>query len=156
VVDLRGNVNTRLQKLQDNDWDAAIFAKAGLERIEVLPENYKMLDWMLPAPAQGAMMVVALENDGYCIEATQQLNHLQSNICTQIERTFLRTLEGGCTAPIGALATINDDILHFEGCLFSLDGKDKIVVQDDFTFSVLDDDKVEKCKVSVAHKLNIN
>jgi len=152
VVDLRGNVNTRLQKLQDNNWDAAIFAKAGLERIEVLPKNYQVLDWMLPAPAQGAMMVVALKDDEYAIEATQQLNDHKSNICTQIERSFLRTLEGGCTAPIGALATVDDDTLYFEGCLFSLDGKDKITVQDNFRLTVLDDANVEKCKVSVAHK----
>ncbi len=61
VVDLRGNVNTRLQKLNDNDWQGAIFAKAGLERINVLPKNHEVLEWMLPAPAQGAMVIVALE-----------------------------------------------------------------------------------------------
>ena len=57
VVDLRGNVNLRLQKLEEIIWSGAIFAKAGLERIEVLPENHINLDWMIPAPAQGAMVV---------------------------------------------------------------------------------------------------
>ena len=129
VVDLRGNVNTRLQKLQDNSWQGAIFAKAGLERIDVLPSRYTSLDWMTPAPAQGAMTIVALEKDPFCIEATQKLNDTPSQICTQIERDFLRTLEGGCTAPIGALAKIEGDTIQFKGCLLSLDGTKKIVIE---------------------------
>ncbi|MDO8317142.1 MAG: hydroxymethylbilane synthase, partial [Flavobacterium sp.] len=59
VVDLRGNVNTRMQKLQESDWNGAVFAAAGLERINLKPSNYIDLDWMIPAPAQGAMVVVA-------------------------------------------------------------------------------------------------
>ena len=129
VVDLRGNVNTRLQKLQDNSWQGAIFAKAGLERIDVLPSRYTSLDWMTPAPAQGAMTIVALEKDPFCIEATQKLNDTPSQICTQIERDFLRTLEGGCTAPIGALAKIEGDTIQFKGCLLSLDGTKKIAIK---------------------------
>src|SRR5690554_7406264 len=65
ITDLRGNVNTRLQKLKDNGWNGAIFAKAGLERIKVLPSQYTELDWMIPAPAQGAMVIVAMENDEF-------------------------------------------------------------------------------------------
>ena len=129
VVDLRGNVNTRLQKLQDNSWQGAIFAKAGLERIDVLPSRYTSLDWMTPAPAQGAMTIVALEKDPFCIEATQKLNDTPSQICTQIERDFLRTLEGGCTAPIGALAKIEGETIEFKGCLLSLDGTKKIAIE---------------------------
>ena len=133
VVDLRGNVNTRLQKLQDNSWQGAIFAKAGLERIDVLPSRYTSLDWMTPAPAQGAMTIVALEKDPFCIEATQKLNDTPSQICTQIERDFLRTLEGGCTAPIGALAKIEGDTIQFKGCLLSLDGTKKIAIEKTIT-----------------------
>jgi hydroxymethylbilane synthase len=129
VVDLRGNVNTRLQKLQDNPWQGAIFAKAGLERIKVLPKNYTDLHWMTPAPAQGAMVVVGLQNDLFCLNAIEKLNHAPSQICTQIERDFLRTLEGGCTAPIGALAKIQGDTILFEGELFSLDGSKKVAIE---------------------------
>jgi hydroxymethylbilane synthase len=129
VVDLRGNVNTRLQKLQDNSWQGAIFAKAGLERIDVLPSRYTSLDWMTPAPAQGAMTIVALEKDPFCIEVTQKLNDTPSQICTQIERDFLRTLEGGCTAPIGAIAKIKGNTIEFKGCLLSLDGTKKIAIE---------------------------
>ncbi len=129
TVDLRGNVNTRMQKLQDNDWNGAIFAAAGLERIELTPKMHIHLDWMIPAPAQGAMLVVAKAEDAYSIEAVQQLNHEASQLCVQVERSFLKTLEGGCTAPIGALATITDQMLHFTGALFSIDGQEKIAVE---------------------------
>ena len=129
VVDLRGNVNTRLKKLQDNDWNGAIFAAAGLERINLKPDSYVDLDWMVPAPAQGAMLVVAKEEDTYCREALAALNDEQSALCVRIERQFLRTLEGGCTAPIGALARIEEDQVRFIGVLFSIDGKVKFEVE---------------------------
>lgn len=133
VVDLRGNVNTRLQKLKNNNWEGAIFAKAGLERIDLLPENFSELGWMLPAPAQGAMVIVALEKDEFSIKATSQLNDFPSEICTHIEREFLRTLEGGCTAPIGALAEIIDDEILFKGCLYSLNGETKLEIERSIT-----------------------
>ena len=128
IVGLRGNVNTRLQKIKENDWQGAIFAKAGLERINVLPDHYNDLDWMIPAPAQGAMVVVALENDTFSSEAISKLNHRSSEICTHVERDFLRTLEGGCTAPIGAVATIKNETIRLKGVLFSPDGLTKLEV----------------------------
>ena len=128
VVDLRGNVNTRLQKLQDNDWNGAIFAAAGLERLNLKPKNFIDLSWMVPAPAQGAMVVHAMINDEFSKNAVAELNDLETDICTYIERQFLRTLEGGCTAPIGAFAKFNevDDTISFKGILLSIDGKQKI------------------------------
>ncbi|HOZ76232.1 MAG TPA: hydroxymethylbilane synthase [Flavobacterium sp.] len=129
VVDLRGNVNTRLQKLADSDWNGAVFAAAGLERINITPENHIALDWMIPAPAQGAMVVVAMAEDEFCREAASELNDIEAEIATYIERQFLKTLEGGCTAPIGALAQFIEDDILFKGALFSLDGKEKIYVE---------------------------
>lgn len=129
VVDLRGNVNTRLQKLEDNKWNGAIFAAAGLERLNLKPESCVDLKWMIPAPAQGAMLVVAKEEDDFCRKALVALNDEESSICVHIERDFLRTLEGGCTAPIGALAVIKGDEIHFKGALFSLDGSRKFEVE---------------------------
>ncbi len=126
VIDLRGNVNTRMQKLKENNWNGAIFAAAGLERINLKPENYINLDWMIPAPAQGAMVVHAMQKDEYCKNAVAELNDLETDICTYIERQFLKTLEGGCTAPIGALATFHEDQILFKGILLSVDGKQKI------------------------------
>ena len=131
VVDLRGNVNSRMQKLKGNNWNGAIFAAAGLERINLKPENFINLDWMIPAPAQGAMLVVAMANDNFTIDAVSQLNHIETEICTYIERQFLKTLEGGCTAPIGALAYYNEkeETLNFKGVLLSIDGKQKLEIE---------------------------
>ena len=129
VEDLRGNVNTRLQKLKDNNWNGAIFAAAGLDRINIKPKNFVNLDWMIPAPAQGAMVVLAMQNDEFCKEALAELNDLETDICTYIERQFLKTLEGGCTAPIGALATFGEDEILFKGILLSVDGKQKIEIE---------------------------
>lgn len=137
VVDLRGNVNTRMQKLQENDWNGAVFAAAGLERINLKPETHIDLDWMIPAPAQGAMLVVAMENDEFSLDALSQLNHIETEICTYIERQFLRTLEGGCTAPIGALAKYDEDndTIDFHGVLFSIDGQQKFEIKRTFDIS---------------------
>ncbi len=132
IENLRGNVNTRLKKLENSDWDGAIFAAAGLERINLKPENYIDLNWMIPAPAQGIMLVVARENDSFSQEAVAQLNHHPTEICAHIEREFLRVLEGGCTAPIGALAKIEGDNVLFTGALFSLDGSKKIIDTSNF------------------------
>ncbi len=128
VVPLRGNVNTRLLKLIENNWNGAVFAEAGLKRIKLLPEEALSLEWMVPAPAQGAMLIVTLEKNEATVAATSSLNHSESAIGVQIERDFLKTLEGGCTAPIGALATIKDQTVHFKGCLHSLDGKQVVEV----------------------------
>jgi hydroxymethylbilane synthase len=129
ITDLRGNVNTRLRKLAESVWEGAIFAKAGLERINLLPENNITLDWMIPAPAQGAMVVVAMEADDFCREALANLNHKPTEIATHIERQFLKKLEGGCTAPIGALVSSIDDDIRFEGVLLSIDGKQKLHIE---------------------------
>ncbi len=127
VVDLRGNINSRHEKLRKNDWNAAIFAAAGLDRIGLEPENTIGLTWMLPAPAQGAIMVVALENDAFVLEACTGLNHEATEICVSLEREFLRILEGGCTAPIGAFARIDhEEQVTLRGVLLTVDGSRKI------------------------------
>ena len=137
VVDLRGNVNTRMQKLDENDWNGAVFATAGLERINLLPEKFIELDWMIPAPAQGAMVVVAMAEDTFSLNALSELNHIETEICTYIERQFLKTLEGGCTAPIGAIAKYDEqnDTINFQGVLLSIDGKQKLEIVKDVDVS---------------------
>ncbi|WP_299160551.1 hydroxymethylbilane synthase [uncultured Tenacibaculum sp.] len=130
VVDLRGNVNTRLEKLENNEWNGAVFAAAGLERIGKRPAGAINLSWMIPAPAQGAIMITALADDDFSKDACEQLNHYETQVCVGIEREFLNLLEGGCTAPIGALAYIDDKTgeINFKGLLLSKDGKKKISV----------------------------
>lgn len=122
---LRGNINTRLQKVTESNWNGAIFAAAGLERINLRPINSIELDWMLPAPAQGAIMMVCREKDNFCLQACSNFNDTATALCTQIERDFLRCLLGGCSTPISALAEIKNGELHFRGNIFSPDGKEK-------------------------------
>lgn len=129
IENLRGNVNTRLKKLDESNWSGAIFAAAGLERINLRPENSVELDWMLPAPAQGAVVVVCKKNDTYSLEACKYFNDSNTSLCTKIERDFLRVLLGGCSTPISALATIENEKLCFKGNILSLDGKEKADVE---------------------------
>ncbi|RTL57128.1 MAG: hydroxymethylbilane synthase [Sphingobacteriales bacterium] len=125
IENLRGNVNTRLRKVEESNWSGAIFAAAGLERINLRPENSIELDWMLPAPAQGAIMVVCREDDNYCLDACDNFNDADTALCTKIERDFLRTLLGGCSTPISALAEVKNKQIHFIGNIVSPDGKEK-------------------------------
>lgn len=133
LVDLRGNVQLRIQKLLDSNWDGAVFAYAGLERSEILNElrnkdlKFKILDWMIPAPSQGIVGITAksdFEMPGISDE--------NSRISATIERQFLNILEGGCTAPIGAYAQIQNDQVLFKGAILSLDGKKIISVEENF------------------------
>ena len=130
IEGLRGNINTRLKKLNEtNNWNGAIFAAAGLGRIGLTPKNSVNLEWMVPAPGQGAIMIACLEANHFIKEACLTLNDADTEICTSIERSFLNTLEGGCSAPIGALAFIKNDEIHFHGIILSPDGSKKIEVK---------------------------
>jgi hydroxymethylbilane synthase len=106
MTDIRGNVQTRLRKLAESDWDGAIFAAAGLVRLGLYEVISTRLDWMLPAPAQGAMAVMIRAGDGSVREALACVHDPETALCTTIERDVLHTLEGGCSAPVGALATV--------------------------------------------------
>ena len=129
VENLRGNVNTRLRKVEENTWQGAIFAAAGLERIDLRPKNSVDLDWMLPAPAQGAIMVVCREGDDFSFESCQSFNDDATALCTKIERDFLSALMGGCSTPISALAEMKNGEVFFKGNIVSPDGKQKAVVE---------------------------
>jgi len=128
--DIRGNVNTRLEKLEATEhWNAAIFAAAGLGRLDLRPETADNLEWMIPAPGQGAIMTTVLEEDEETRAILKDINDEETEICTQIEREFLNRLEGGCTAPIGALCYIKDEQVNFNGVLLSPNGSKKITVE---------------------------
>lgn len=112
IVDLRGNVDTRLNKLKNNTWDAAIFAYAGLKRLNIIPEKFIFPELLIPAAAQGVVAVTCKKNDVTIIEALQKINHEPTAITTTIERDILRLLDGGCVTPIGILATVNNNEIH--------------------------------------------
>ncbi|HET6768344.1 MAG TPA: hydroxymethylbilane synthase, partial [Chitinophagaceae bacterium] len=125
IENLRGNVNTRLKKLDEANWTAAVFSAAGLERINLRPQNSIEPDWMLPAPAQGAILVVCRQDDERCLNACAHFNDSDTALCAKIERDFLRTLLGGCSTPISALAVIKNGVVYFKGNILSPDGKEK-------------------------------
>lgn len=129
IENLRGNVNTRLKKLNDSNWNGAIFAAAGLERIGLRPEHSIELNWMLPAPAQGAIVVVCREKDEDSLIACIGFNDEATALCTQIERDFLRTLLGGCSTPISALAEMKNNKVVFRGNILSIDGRQKAEIK---------------------------
>lgn len=151
VHNLRGNVNSRLKKLSEENWNAAIFAQAGLERIDLRPGNSVTIDWMLPAPAQGAIMVVCRQNDNAVFEACQHLNDQTTALCTRTERDFLRSLLGGCSTPISALAVIKNNMMHFKGNILSLDGSKKVEVEKTVVI-----DEAENCGNAAALELLAN
>jgi hydroxymethylbilane synthase len=125
IVNIRGNVNTRLQKVENKDWDGAIFAAAGLERIDLGHHISEYLDWMVSAAAQGAMAVMIREGDRKMEEVISQLNHDETALCTTIERDFLHDMEAGCSAPVGAYAFIEDEQVHFKAVALTLDGSER-------------------------------
>jgi len=127
IVDIRGNVPTRLKKLETMDCQGTIMAIAGLMRLEMLPKKHTVLDWMVPAPAQGALLVTALESNTDLLSKLSPLNDDETALCVAQERIFLRELEGGCTAPIGALAIMKGDQIHFVGNITQKEGKQQLI-----------------------------
>ncbi|MDZ7758346.1 hydroxymethylbilane synthase [Rhodohalobacter sp.] len=122
ITNIRGNVNTRLRKVNEHGWNGAIFAAAGLKRIGLDNNISEYLDWMVPAPAQGAMAVMIREEDKNMMEVTSQLNHEATALCTGIERELLNEMEAGCSAPVGAFAEIIDGNVHLSAIALKTDG----------------------------------
>lgn len=150
TVNLRGNINTRLNKTKESPWSGAIFAAAGLERLNMLPEAHKKLDWMVPAPAQGAIMATAKENDLFSLNALSKLNNKKAHIETHIERQFLNALEGGCSAPVGALSRFDQEKeeVDFKGVLLSLNGGQKLEIK-----KTIPKEQFKKAGLNLAQKL---
>ena len=122
ITNIRGNVNTRLEKVEKNPWHGAIFAAAGLQRINLDHHISKYLDWMVPAPAQGAMAVMIREGDRKIADAVSPLNHKETEICTGIERELLNEMEAGCSAPVGAYAWNDDGRIQLYAVALKIDG----------------------------------
>ncbi|MFN1218078.1 hydroxymethylbilane synthase [Chryseobacterium kwangjuense] len=132
--DIRGNIQTRLQKLEDGDFDATILSLAGIKRMK-MDIDYEMLPLMIPAASQGVITVAGHSNKPEINEIVSQINHKKTQICVEIERNFLSTLEGGCTAPIGAYAEIIENQIRFKAALCSLDGKNCIATDENFEYN---------------------
>jgi len=129
IVDIRGNVPTRINKLNNSNWDATILACAGLIRLNLENEIALELDWMTGAPGQGAIAIMALKNNNSIKEIVKPISDQTSSICTQIERDFLNTLNGGCSSPVGAYAQIIDNKIVLNATVLSIDGSEKIEIE---------------------------
>lgn len=132
--DIRGNIQTRLQKLEDEDFDATILSLAGIKRMK-MDIDYEMLPFLIPAASQGVITVAGHSDKKEINEILGSINHKPTQICVEMERNFLSTLEGGCTAPIGAFAEIFDDQIRFKAALCSLDGKNSIATDESFVYN---------------------
>ena len=126
VVSVRGNVPTRIEKLDRSDWDGMLLAAAGLDRLELGGRIGERLeaDVMVPAVGQGALGIVcAAEEGGLRSVLAEVLDHRDTRLATRAERALMRRLEGGCQVPIGGHATVRGDELVLVGCITSLDGR---------------------------------
>lgn len=124
IRDLRGNVGTRLDKLDRGDFDAIILAGAGLKRLH-LPARISTLlapEQMLPAIGQGALGIELRQSDSMLLALMQPLHHLESAVAVAAERAYLARLEGGCQVPIGAYAILSENQLSLTGLIASVDG----------------------------------
>lgn len=125
---LRGNVNTRLRKLDQGEFDAIILAAAGLIRLEMEDRITERIDFetSLPAICQGIVGIESRIGDTQTLELIQHLIHLETTIRVQAERALLTRLNGGCQVPLGGFATITGEHLNLTGLIASPDGKDFI------------------------------
>lgn len=131
IIDLRGNVGTRLSKLDTGLYDAIILASAGLKRLglserirHTLPASVS-----LPAVGQGALGLECREKDQQVLDLIQPLLHVETSACVRAERAFNAYLEGGCQVPIAGYATLHADELHIEGRVGSVDGATLLVAE---------------------------
>jgi len=132
VVNFRGNVQTRLKKIENDVVDATLLALAGLKRLNMndVIEDAQIIGWeeMLPAVAQGAIGIQCRSDDQKALAYLAVLNHKDTKIAVDCERAFLAELDGNCRTPIAGQAKIVDGKLHFEGLISMPDGKDMIRV----------------------------
>lgn len=125
IIDLRGNVGTRLSKLDDGQYDAIILASAGLKRLglEQRIRHTIQSDVSLPAVGQGALGLECRSQDQAVLDLILPLMHAETNVCVRAERAFNAYLEGGCQVPIAGYATLQNGQLQIEGRVGSVDGQ---------------------------------
>ena len=124
IVEIRGNVNTRIRKMEEGYCDVMVMAAAGLQRLEMgeYVSDFFEPEMMIPACSQGAIVIEIRENDPVTEKIISKINDEATLIATNAERTFLRTLEGGCQIPVGSYTRIDGDTFHITGFISSIDG----------------------------------
>lgn len=124
IQSIRGNVDTRLRKVQEGQYDAIVLAAAGLIRLNLQEQitQYLPIEVMLPAPGQGALAVQCLEKDDQTLRLLSAIEHTLTRRSVMAERAFLSGLGGGCSLPVGALAEIRGEVVTLQGVIASPDG----------------------------------
>ncbi len=124
IIPLRGNIDTRLKKLQTQDMHAIVLAAAGILRLDFAGHitEYIDTDVLIPAVGQGALCIETRSNDPSVIERLSVLNHDETRSAVLAERAFLKRLEGGCQVPVAAYGTVQDGLLHISGMVAETDG----------------------------------
>ena len=125
ILPIRGNVDTRIQKMLDGNYDGLVMAAAGVKRLglEKHITEFFDLDTMLTAPGQGAIAIEIRDSDDELKELLSKLNHDETNMCVSAERSFLKTLGGGCHVPFAAFASIKNEKMKIKAFVGSLDGE---------------------------------
>jgi hydroxymethylbilane synthase len=150
IIDIRGNLQTRFKKFEENGYDGMILAYAGVKRLGMENKITQIIpvEIMLPAVSQGVMAVEVREGDEDIISLLNVINNKQSETETSAERSFLRALEGGCQVPIGVYSKIENNILKLEGMVASIDGR--IMLRDKISGDI---NKSENLGTELAEKL---
>jgi len=150
IVEIRGNVNTRIRKMQEGYCDVMIMAAAGLQRLEMSEFISELIDpkVMIPACSQGAIAIEIRENDSFIEQLLSKINDKETFITTSAERAFLKTLEGGCQIPVGSHSYIKDNQFYITGFISNIDGSE--FLKESASASV---DNAVKISVSIAKKL---
>ncbi len=128
AVPIRGNVDTRVLKIDRGEYDAIILAEAGLARLGMTGRIAERLslDEFMPAPGQGALGLVARQDNSSVLELVKSIEHVPTRAEADAERELVKTLEGGCKVPIGALASTARDRLSITACIYSMDGRERL------------------------------
>ena len=129
---IRGNVDTRIKKLNDGLYDAIILSKAGIDSLNLnkhITQEFSVEE-IIPSAGQGVIAVQCRKSDDEICEILKKINHKETSICVTAERELLKTLEGDCNTPVGAISIINGDYIQLSAELFSVDGKNRYFFKD--------------------------
>ncbi|RUM90587.1 MAG: hydroxymethylbilane synthase [Thermovibrio sp.] len=154
VEDLRGNVDTRIRKLKEGNYDAIILAAAGVKRLGWEEEIDEILSpsVMIPSVSQGILGIEGREGDKEVESIVREaVNSTDSEVAATIERAFLRTVEGGCQVPLGCYAVVNGERVHVRAFISDLNGE--FFHKEEGVFEVKDLEEADKLGVSVAERL---
>ena len=157
LVDIRGNIETRIKKLVDNKWDGLIMAKAAIERLSIKHMFYEFnIDEMIPAPCQGIVAIENLKSDSELVPILDAINDNKTFKISGVERDIAKKLEGGCKVPVGCLATIEDSILNINAYIANNDGSMVIKEKISADLKEIDIDSIVNKLISNMSKNGLN